>query len=41
MAETRVRISEIIEMADLEMLDLARTRAVDQEVLDLIDGLAG
>ena len=30
-------ISEIIELADLNILDLARTRRVEQEVLDLLD----
>jgi hypothetical protein len=35
----RVRrlIVEIIECADLNVLDIARSRAVEQEVLDLID----
>lgn len=33
----RARITEMIEMADSDMLDLARTRAVEQEVLDLLD----
>ena len=36
-AEARARISEMIEMADSDMLDLARTRTVEQEVLDLLD----
>lgn len=30
-------VGEIIELADAEVLDLARTRQVEQEVLDLID----
>ena len=36
-AEVRERISEIIELADQEMLDIMRSRAVEQEVLDLLD----
>ena len=36
-AEVRKRISEIIEFADQEMLDIMRSRAVEQEVLDLLD----
>ena len=36
-AEVRKRISEIIELADQEMLDIMRSRAVEQEVLDLLD----
>ena len=36
-AEARARISEMIEMADSDMLGLARTRRVEQEVLDLLD----
>jgi hypothetical protein len=36
-AEARARISEMIEMADSDMLDLARARTVEQEVLDLLD----
>ena len=35
--EVRNRVSEIIRMADDDTLDLARSRAVEQEVLDLID----
>jgi hypothetical protein len=30
-------VAEIIEMADLDMLDILRSRAVEQEVLDLLD----
>lgn len=35
----RVRqyIAEIIEMADLDMLDVLRSRVVEQEVLDMLD----
>ena len=36
-AEARVRISEVIEMADADVLDLVRARTVEQEVLDLLD----
>lgn len=36
-AEVRQRIAEVIELADAELLDLARSRAVEQEVLDLLD----
>jgi len=36
-AEVRERISEIIDLADEGSLDLARSRSVEQEVLDLID----
>ena len=30
-------VGEIIELADLDLLDLGRTRRVEQEVLDLLD----
>lgn len=30
-------VSEIIELADLNVLDLARSRRIEQEVLDLLD----
>ncbi len=30
-------VSEIIEMADQDALDIARSRRVEQEVLDLLD----
>ena len=36
-AEVRKRISEIIELADQEMLNIMRSRAVEQEVLDLLN----
>ena len=36
-AEVRERITEVIELADQELLDVARSRAVEQEVLDLLD----
>jgi hypothetical protein len=35
--QVRQRISEIIEAADLEVLDVIRSRIVEQEVLDLLD----
>lgn len=36
-AEARQRISELIDLADLDLLDLGRSRAVEQEVLDMLD----
>ena len=36
-AEVRERIAEVIELADADVLDLMRSRAMEQEVLDLID----
>ncbi len=30
-------VGEIIELADLDHLDLGRTRRIEQEVLDLLD----
>ncbi len=33
----RVQVAEIIEMADQGLLDLIRSRKVEQEVLDLLD----
>ena len=36
-AEVRARISEIIDLADRDVLDIMRSRAVEQEVLDLLD----
>ncbi|SPF31336.1 conserved hypothetical protein [Candidatus Sulfopaludibacter sp. SbA4] len=35
--EVRDRVAEIIECADLDVLDLTRSRLVEQEVLDLLD----
>jgi exonuclease V gamma subunit len=35
--EARQRIAEVIELADADLLELARSRAVEQEVLDLLD----
>jgi hypothetical protein len=36
-AEARERIMEVIEFADQDLLDVARSRAVEQKVLDLLD----
>ena len=36
-AEARERIAEVMELADHDTLDIARSRAVEQEVLDLLD----
>ncbi|MGO4885076.1 MAG: hypothetical protein ACLP59_30285 [Bryobacteraceae bacterium] len=36
-AEARERITEVIELADHGVLDIARSRATEQEVLDLLD----
>jgi len=35
--QVRQRIAEIIEMADLDALDVLRSRTVEQEVLDTLD----
>jgi hypothetical protein len=35
--QVRQCLAEIIELADQDALDLLRSRAVEQEVLDLID----
>jgi hypothetical protein len=35
--QVRQRIAEIIEMADRDALDVLRSRAVEQEVLDALD----
>jgi hypothetical protein len=34
-AEARERIAEVIELADQDLLEVARSRAAEQEVLDL------
>jgi hypothetical protein len=39
-AEVRECVAEIIALADQEALDLLRPRAVEQEVLDMLDGSA-
>ena len=36
-AEVRKRVSEIIDLADEDLLDIMRSRAVEQEVLDILD----
>ena len=36
-AEARERIAEVIDLADHDVLDLARSRVAEQEVLDLLD----
>ena len=36
-ATVRERITEIINLADRDALDIMRSRAVEQEVLDLLD----
>lgn len=35
--EVEILVADIIELADLHVLDLARSRRVEQEVLDLLD----
>lgn len=35
--EVETLVSEIIDLADLNVLDLARSRWIEQEVLDLLD----
>ncbi len=35
--KVRALVAEIIELADNDALDLARSRKVEQEVLDLLD----
>jgi hypothetical protein len=39
-AQVRERLREIISLADQEVLDLARSRVVEQEVLDMLDDRA-
>ena len=36
-AQVRERVSEVIELADDDVLDVMRSRAREQEVLDLLD----
>ena len=36
-AEARQRITELIDLADMDVLDVARSRAVEQDVLNLLD----
>ena len=35
--KVRDRVTEIIELADNDMLDIGRSRLVEQEVLDILD----
>ena len=36
-AQVRERVSEVIELADEDVLDLMRSRTREQEVLDMLD----
>ena len=36
-AEVRKQISEVIDLADQDVLDIMRSRAVEQEVLDILN----
>ena len=36
-AQVRERVAEVIELADEDVLDVMRSRAREQEVLDLLD----
>jgi hypothetical protein len=36
-AEARERILEVIELADQDLLNVARSRTAEQQVLDLLD----
>jgi len=36
-AEARERITEVIELADHDVLDVSRSRSAEQEVLNLLD----
>lgn len=36
-SQVRTRVSEIIEVADQGLLDVVRSRRVEQDVLDLLD----
>jgi hypothetical protein len=36
-AQVRERIMEVIELADDDVLDLMRSRVVEQEALDMLD----
>ena len=35
--QVRTRVAEIIELADQDLLDVARPREIEQEVLDILD----
>jgi hypothetical protein len=36
-AQVRERVEEVIDLADHDVLDLVRSRAVEQEVLNVLD----
>ena len=36
-AQVRQRVTEIMALADQDLLDVMRSRAIEQEVLDLLD----
>jgi hypothetical protein len=36
-AEVRASVAEVIELADLDVLDITRPRVFEQEALDLVD----
>lgn len=36
-AEVRERVTEIIDLADQDILDLLRSRSLEQDVLDMLD----
>jgi hypothetical protein len=36
-AQVRQRVAEVMDLADHDVLDLMRSRQVEQEVLDLLD----
>ncbi|HEY2412739.1 MAG TPA: hypothetical protein VGI40_10880 [Pirellulaceae bacterium] len=40
-SQVRTRVSEIIEVADRGLLDVVRSRRVEQEVLDAVDEPSG
>jgi hypothetical protein len=39
-AEVRERVTEIIQLADQDVLDLVRARSIEQDVLDILDAPA-
>jgi len=39
-AQVRQRVGEIIALADQDVLDVMRSRAIEQEILDLLDAPA-
>lgn len=36
-AQVRARVAEVIDLADQDALDVTRSRAIEQEVLDSLD----